>query len=73
MESMGAHEPSTLTDLPLELLLMISDFLSPPDVACLSFSSRRLQVLFRESERELLKAQPGETWLTRAVSMHGGI
>ncbi|RJE24789.1 hypothetical protein PHISCL_02870 [Aspergillus sclerotialis] len=73
MESMGAHEPSTLTDLPLELLLIISESLSPIDVACLSLSSRKLQVLFRENETELLKAQPGETWLPKAIPIHGGI
>ncbi|KAJ5969643.1 hypothetical protein N7501_005891 [Penicillium viridicatum] len=38
---MDKNKPTTLPDLPLELLLMISDHLSPVDIACLALCNRR--------------------------------
>lgn len=74
MELVGMrdYDTPTLTDLPLELLLIIAEFLSPIDGACLSLSSRKLLGLFSEREKELLKAQPGETWIRKARPVPGG-
>lgn len=39
---MDKNKPTTLPDLPLELLLMISHHLSPVDIACLALCNHRL-------------------------------
>ncbi|CAG7949259.1 unnamed protein product [Penicillium nalgiovense] len=39
---MNTQKPITLSDLPLELLLMVAEDLSPVDVACLALCNRRL-------------------------------
>ena len=48
-----------LTDLPPELLLMISDLLRPADVVCFSLCAHKLLRLLGEKERALLKPKSG--------------
>lgn len=63
---METHEP-LLTSLPVELVLITAEFLYPVDVVCLSLCSRKLRFLFGEKHRELLQAQPGESWIRKVL------
>lgn len=38
--------PTVLIDLPVELLLLISEFLSPPDISCLALCNHGLMAIF---------------------------
>ena len=56
------NRPTVLTDLPPELLLMVSDLLRPADVVCLSLCTHKLLRLLGEKERELLKPRSDVVW-----------
>ena len=60
-----ASRPTTLIGLPVELLLLISEFLSPSDIACLAVCNYRLMGLFTSEESASLngrlpKCLPGD-------------
>ncbi|KAJ6184798.1 hypothetical protein N7519_006099 [Penicillium mononematosum] len=56
---MNYQKPITLPDLPLELLLMISDHSSFADVACLALCNRRLLSSLGSACRNLPKGRTG--------------
>lgn len=60
-----ANRPSTLIGLPAELLLLISDVLSPADIACLAVCNHRLMDLYASEDSatfngRLPKGLPGD-------------
>jgi hypothetical protein len=56
---MNKQKPITLPDLPLELLLMVAQDLSPVDVACLALCNRRLLSSLGSACRNLPKGRTG--------------
>ncbi|CRL27699.1 Cyclin-like F-box [Penicillium camemberti] len=56
---MDKEKPTTLPDLPLELLLVISDHLSPVDIACLALCNRRLLLSLGSACDDLPKNRTG--------------
>lgn len=56
---MDKQKPITLPDLALELLLMISDHLSPVDIACLALCNRRLLFSLGSACHDLPKNRTG--------------
>lgn len=60
----------TLTGLPVEILLLIAEFVSLSDLACLALSNRWLMSLFAPGEslkHRLPSAQPGDMVNERAI------
>ena len=57
--AMNKQKPITLPDLPLELLLMVAEDLSPVDFACLALCNRRLLSSLGSACRDLPKSRTG--------------
>lgn len=56
---MNKQKPLALPDLPLKLLLMVAEDLSPVDVACLALCNRRLLSSLGSTCRNLPKGRTG--------------
>jgi hypothetical protein len=66
------NRPSALIGLPVELLLLIADFLSPADIACLAVCNHGLMALFASENSasfngRLRPASPGSMQAERAL------
>ncbi|KAJ5103064.1 hypothetical protein N7532_003593 [Penicillium argentinense] len=55
---MDAPEPAVLLDLPIEILFMVTDYLSPVDIACLALCSRGVKSIFTSWDGRLLGDMP---------------